>query len=515
MKSSFLITGMMLPLLTSFPQHASAKVHKESKNQTPKNVIFILSDDHRYDFMGFMGKVPWLQTPNLDKLAKEGAHLQNAFVTTSLSSPSRASILTGQYTHEHTVVDNSAPLPPNLTFFPQYLQKKGYQTAFFGKWHMGNDDGRPQPGFHHWESFSGQGTYYNVKLNINGTSVSYPKDVYCIDLLTEHAEEFIEKRNKNKPFFIYLSHKAVHDPFAASAKHEGMYKDKPIPYPASYNQPSSGSISTVPSKDRFNKPKTDETWYGDGRMPDWVKNQRESWHGVDYCYFGRRSFEEEVRKYCETITSLDESIGNLIKYLEDNNLDENTVIIYMGDNGFSWGEHGLIDKRQFYEESVRVPMLAYCPGLIQPKTKITKMIQNIDIAPTILEIAGIKKAPQMRGLSFLPMLTGENVTEWRNKLYYEYYWEFDFPQTPTTFGVRTDRYKYIRYHGIWDTNEFYDLQEDPYEMNNLINAPEHQQMIKELANDLFDWLESSEGMKIPLKRTVKHAGGNHRSLKTF
>jgi len=515
MKRSYLFSGLVLPLVTSFFCQISASTKSNVKKDTPKNVIFILSDDHRFDFMGFMGKVPWLHTPNMDKIAQNGAHLQNAFVTTSLSSPSRASILTGQYTHEHTVVDNYASLPDNLIFFPQYLQKAGYQTAFFGKWHMGNVNDDPQPGFNHWESFKGQGSYYNVQLNINGKYISYPQDVYITDLLTEHAEDFIANRNKKKPFFVYLSHKAAHDSFTASKKHEGMYKDKPIPYPVSYNQPPYGNISTIPSKDQHGTPKKDDAWYGEGRLPDWVKNQRESWHGVEYCYFGRKSFEEEYRKYCETITSLDESIGNLLKFLKENDLEENTVIIYMGDNGFAWGEHGLIDKRQFYEESVRVPMLAYCPGLIQPGTQIANMIYNVDIAPTILDIAGVKKAPQMRGISFLPLLKGETVTKWRDKVYYEYYWEDAFPQTPTTFGVRTDRYKYIRYHGIWDTNEFYDLQEDPYEMNNLIKSPKHQKLIEELNNDLYDWLESSGGMNIPLKKTVRYRDGDHRNQKVY
>jgi arylsulfatase A-like enzyme len=519
MNKNVFYSCIFLPLAVSGApdkgKNAGIRIERLSGNPRPRNVIFILSDDHRHDFMGFMGKVPWLQTPALDRMAASGCHVQNAFVTTSLSSPSRASILTGLYSHEHTVVDNEAPVPDNLTWFPQYLQKAGYQTAFFGKWHMGNADDAPQPGFDHWESFKGQGTYYRIKMNVNGKQAVYPDTCYIAGLLTQHAMDFISGRDKNRPFFVYLSHKSVHAGFAASRKHQDIYKNEQVPRPPSFNSPAYGSRQTLPSMDENRKPKTGEDWYGKGRTPDWVKEQRESWHGVEYAYYGKRSCDDEFRKYCETITSMDESIGNLMDYLKENGLDQNTLVIYMGDNGFSWGEHGLIDKRHFYEESVRVPMLACCPEIIKPGTVVGDMVQNIDIAPTVMEAAGIRKAPQMRGSSMLPLLQGKAVDKWRDRIFYEYYWEYDYPQTPTTFGVRTDRYKYIRYHGIWDSNEFYDLEKDPHEMNNLIAAPEHQKTIQAMANELYDWLESTGGMQIPLKRTVKGRYGDHRNMKTF
>lgn len=479
----------------------------------PRNVIFILSDDHRYDYMGFLNTVPWLQTPNMDFIAANGAHVRNAFVTTSLSSPSRASILTGLFSHEHTVVDNVAPVPEGLTFFPQYLRQAGYTTAFFGKWHMGDTDDSPQPGFDHWESFEGQGTYYNVKMNVNGREVVYPEQAYVTDLLTDHALEFIAE-NREKPFFVYLSHKAVHDPFAASDEHEGIYADKRIPKPANFDTPTYG-LHAVPSKNADGQPAKGSEWYGRDRLPDWVKEQRESWHGVDYSYFGRTDWETEARRYCQCLTSMDASIGRILEYLREQGMDRNTLVIYMGDNGFCWGEHGLIDKRTFYEASVRVPMLAYCPELIEPGTVVEEMVQNIDIAPTVMEACGIDKAPQMRGRSIVPLLAGEKVADWRERIYYEYYWEYDFPQTPTTFGVRTDRYKYIRYHGIWDTNEFYDLKNDPGETRNLIADPAYQPMIEQLTEDLYTWLEETGGMNIPLKRTVKHRIGDHRNLGVY
>ncbi|MFC4870856.1 sulfatase [Negadavirga shengliensis] len=491
---------------------------KDLRNgEKPRNVIFILSDDHRFDFMGFTGKIPWLETPNMDRMAAEGAHFPNAFVTTSLCSPSRASILTGLFSHSHTVVDNVAPVPEDLVFFPQYLQNAGYETAFFGKWHMGNDEDDPRPGFDHWESFRGQGVYYNPTLNINGERVSYGDSTYITDLLTEHALDWLKQRNSDKPYFLYLSHKAVHAEFAPAKRHFKEYENKELVIPPSFNtsaQDVTGKrrdgSQTLMREGPTPEPYSGEDYYGEGRMPDWQKMQREGWHGVDYMYHGKIDFADFYRRYCETLLGVDESIGAVLDYLDEIGEAESTLVIYMGDNGFSFGEHGLIDKRHFYEESVKVPFLARCPEIFPGGKTIEKMVQNIDIAPTVLEMAGLEKPDYMHGFSFIPLLKGEEV-EWRDRIYYEYYWEYDFPHTPTMHGVRTDRYKYIRYHGIWDTNEFYDLLEDPYEMNNLIESQEHQELIQELAHDVYDWLEDTDGMQIPLKRTVKSRYGDHRN----
>jgi arylsulfatase A-like enzyme len=212
---------------------------------------------------------------------------------------------------------------------------------------------------------------------------------------------------------------------------------------------------------------------------------------------------------------MDTSIGRVLKYLDDNGLAENTLVMYMGDNGFMFGEHGLIDKRTAYEESMRVPFLVRCPALIKAGITIPQMVQNVDVAPTILELAGLQKAPQMVGRSLMPLLQGKAVPDWRDKIFYEYYWEYDFPQTPTVHAVRTDRYKYVRYHGIWDSNEFFDLQKDPQEMNNLIKDPQHQSTIKQMAGQIYDWLESTGGLEIPLKRINRPRFADHENKNTF
>ena len=500
---NYILVSLALAGCSSSDKSPSHKTGKITDNGKPRNIVFILSDDHRYDFMGFTGKVPWLRTPNMDRMASEGAYIRNAFVATSLSSPSRASILTGLYTHNHRVVDNPSPIPEGLTFFPQYLQKAGYITGFFGKWHMGNS-GDMQPGFDHWEGFKGQGEYYNPRLNINGTWEQFKDSTYSADLITEHAIGFMKKQvEQDKPFFVYLSHKGVHEPFTPAKRHKGCYAGNKVVLPETFKTPYY-NIKVLPSTDpKTGLPAQGKDYYGENMFPDWVKNQRESWHGVDYIDLEMgtwRNWMDQVIDYCETLMSVDESIGSVMEFLKDAGIDENTLVIYMGDNGFAWGEHGLVDKRQFYEESVRIPMLARCPELFRGAQVLEKMIQNIDIAPTIMEGAGLEKAENMAGDSFIPLLQGKDV-KWRDRIFYEYYWEHNYPMTPTMHGVRTERYKYIRYYGVWDTNEFYDLMEDPNETHNLIGSPEYQEIIKEMNHSLYDWLESTDGMAIPLRRT--------------
>jgi arylsulfatase A-like enzyme len=218
-------------------------------------------------------------------------------------------------------------------------------------------------------------------------------------------------------------------------------------------------------------------------------------------YHGEHNFDSFFRAYCETLSGVDESVGRVLDFLQENGLDENTVVIYMGDNGFSFGEHGLIDKRHFYEESAKVPFLVRAPGKIKAGITVPQMIQNIDVAPTILELAGLTPPEYLQGRSAWPILQ-QKETPWRDRIFYEYYWEMYYPQTPTTYGVRTDRYKYIFYHGVWDRNELYDLQEDPDELHNLIKSPEHQELILSLREEMFTWLEDTDGMQIPLKRII-------------
>lgn len=424
-------------------KHAAMPVAAPLLAQSRKrNLVLILTDDHRFDMMGFMGH-PWLKTPNLDKLARGGVHVRNAFVTTALCSPSRASILTGQYVHAHGVTDNVTPLPSTLTTFPQVLQQNGYKTALIGKWHMGGETDDPRPGFDRWVSFRGQGTYV-VDPVINFDGQRREMKGYVTDILTEEATRFIGE-NAGRPFMLYLSHKAVHAEFTPADRHSKLYSTEPIPYPKSMAG-------------------TEENYRG---KPEWLRKQRNSFHGVDGMYDKKTNFDQFYRDYSRTLMALDDSVGAVYDELARRGLLNETLILYMGDNGFQFGEHGLIDKRTMYETSIRVPMLAHCPGLFEGGRSVPGMALNLDICPTMLEAAGAPALSTVHGRSLLPLLRGDQ-TPWRTEFVYEYFWERDFPQTPTVIGLRTDQYSFMQYHGIWDIDELYDIQKDPDQMNNLL-----------------------------------------------
>ncbi len=480
------VLGVVLVLcLTAAPVQA-----QEGAGTQPQNIVLIVSDDHRYDFMGFHPEAPdFLDTPGLDRMAREGLHLANAFVTTSLCSPSRASILTGQYAHTHGVVDNSTPVPEGTRFFPQDLQEVGYATAFIGKWHMGAASDDPRPGFDHWVSFRGQGVYYDPVFNVNGERVE--RDGYMTDLLTDYALDWLEGRSGTggqdggeEPFFMVLSHKAVHAEFEPAPRHRGRLDTLDVPRPPSMANTASNYAG----------------------KPRWVREQRYSWHGVDYMYHGQLTFDPFYRRYAETLLALDESVGRVLDYLEASGLAESTLVIYLGDNGFLLGEHGLIDKRNAYEESIRIPMLAWAPGYVAPGARAEGLVRNIDVAPTLLELAGASTDIDVEGTSFLPMLEGDTAqadaapADTSRAFLYEYYWEHAFPHTPTTLALRTDRYKYIYYHGIWDTNELYDLEADPREQHNLIDVPAYEDVVERMRTRLFDRLEAAGALRVPLRR---------------
>lgn len=452
------------------------------------NIVFILTDDQRFDELGILN--PALHTPNLDKLARGGIHFRNAVVTTALCSPSRASIITGRYMHRHGVVDNNAAMAPGTPLVSQRLQDLGYDTAFVGKWHMGGDTDAPQPGFRHWVSFAGQGNYWpdqvvgesansaqgNV-LNVDGRRV--PQTGYITDELTGYSMDWLRKgRDKTKPFFLYLSHKALHADFKPAKRHIGQYAGTPFPDPATMKD-------------------TPANYEG---KPMWVRNQRNSWHGVDFPYHSELSMENYRRAYAETLSAVDESVGQILDYLKQNGLEKNTIVIFTSDNGFMFGEHGLIDKRNAYEESMRVPLLVYAPGFIKPGQVLDQPVANIDFAPTFVELAGGKpREDEFDGRSWLALALGRPQAE-RANLLYEYYWEFNYPMTPTTFALRGERYKLIQYHGLWDTDELYDIRNDPGETRNLIDDPALLETKIAMRQQLFDMLGKGGAHTVPYTR---------------
>lgn len=454
-------------------------------SRRPPNVVFILVDDLRHDTLGFTGH-PFVETPHIDQLAQTGVVFENAFVTTSLCSPSRASFLTGQYMHRHGVIDNETELRSDAPTFPALLQKGGYTTAFIGKWHMGGASDEPRPGFDHWVSFRGQGSYSpeGQMLNVDGRRVA--QEQYMTDALTGYAIDWLNERDPSRPWLLYLSHKAVHGPYDPPPRHRGRYTE------AQWNPPDSATADHSP----------------DHPKPMWVRNQRNSWHGIDFPYHGAYglSIESMVKGYAEMIFGIDESVGRIMQTLHAKGLHENTLVIFTSDGGHLWGEHGLIDKRSAYEASIRIPLVAWGPSITSTPRHTDALVRNIDVAPTLLELAGQPVPPEMQGRGFLDQLTGDAGSSTSAALLYEYYWEPAFPQTPTMFALRDSRFKLIQYHGVWDMDELYDLEADPGEVRNLVFDRDHQERVDSMRQRLLDLLDEAGGRQIPVG--VKRNHGN-------
>ncbi|WP_430443688.1 sulfatase family protein [Sphingorhabdus contaminans] len=475
------------PLSARSVASSAATTKAVPERQRPRNVIFVLVDDLRYDGMGFLQKR--IRTPNIDRMAREGSYFPNAVVTSALCSPSRATILTGMTARNHGVVDNNNSTEDGLTFFPRYLQQAGYQTAFVGKWHMGNDTDSPRAGFDKWVSFRGQGAYYpttglpagaraagktNV-LNVDGREV--PQKGYITDELTDYAVNWLEKeRDPAKPFFLYLSHKAVHSDPLPPPRYANQYAHETFPLPAS----AANTAANYKGK------------------PRWVYEQRNTWHGIDFFYNSDMSMSEYLRYYYATLSAVDDSLGRLFAYLRQHRLDKDTLVVFTSDNGYQIGEHGLIDKRTAYEPSVRVPLLVWEPGSVPAGVTNRGIVRNLDFAPTFLDMAGVSRPQQFEGQSAWPLWSGAtSADDWKPQDFvYEYYWEYNFPMTPGTFAIRRGNLKYIQYYGVYDTDELYDLAKDPDEMNNLINDPAYLKDKIALRTALYQQLADRNGRHV-------------------
>lgn len=436
---------------------ALAGLPAAAAEKQPPNVVFILVDDLRWDALGCTGH-QFAKTPNIDRIAKEGAILRNAFVTTPLCAPSRASFLTGQYVHTHGVKDNTNhnALSHKLVTWPKLLQDAGYETAYVGKWHMGNDDS-PRPGFDRWVSFKGQGRYQDPPLNIDGKAVEGKG--YITDLLNEHAVEFVKKEHQ-KPFAVCLAHKAVHGPFTPSKNHEELYKDDKYTPPESTKDTQEGK--PVLKREVATPPRP---------MPKQPPANQP------------RGAQAIMRNQLRCLASIDDGVGALLKALEETKQLDNTLFIFTSDNGYFWGEHKLGDKRAAYEESIRIPMLVRYPAAVKAGTKIEDLALNIDVAATVLDATGVKVPAEVEGRSLLPILRGD-AKEWRPSIAAEYFEEKQYPRIPTWQAVRNGRWKFIHYPGQKDSDELYDLQKDPLELKNLINEESAAATLKGLKAEL-------------------------------
>jgi len=470
-------------------------------------VVFILTDDQRWDTLSCEGH-PFLKTPNLDRIAAEGARFANMFVTTSLCSPSRASFLSGLYAHSHGVVNNFTDYPADLPSFPRVLQEQGYETAYIGKWHMGEQSDDPRPGFDYWAAHKGQGDYYDTEFNIvetmesrQGGSVSRVSDGrrevlkgYYTHRVTDLAVQWLQKRGE-RPFLLILGHKAPHTPFTPEEKYRHIYDDVEIAYP--------------------------ESAFDLADKPDWVKERIDTWHGIYGPLYGFREkfpdtspesvkhFADFVRAYTAAIKSIDDSVGRVYEALKATGQLDDTLIVFAGDNGMFLGEHGMTDKRTMHEESIRVPLLVRYPALAKAGTVVHEQVLNIDVAPSILDICGAPPLPKAHGASFKGLLVGR-PQGWRTAWYYEYNYEKQFPYTPNVRGVRTDQWKYVHYpHGDGGPDrhkaELYNLRDDPGERRNLIDDPRYAGKVAELKAELERLMKQTDALPdtMPLDEGVK------------
>ncbi|MEZ5384437.1 MAG: sulfatase [Prosthecobacter sp.] len=395
---------------------------------SPPNMLVVLVDDLRWDDLGCAGH-PFVKTPHMDRVANEGARFLNAFATTPLCSPSRACLLTGMHARAHGITDNTerGPQSHKLATFPQSLQGAGYETAFIGKWHMGNDDSR-RPGFDHWVCLKGQGTSFDPVLNVNG-EVRKEKG-HATDVLHQQALQFLQQPH-TKPFLLYLSHKALHPETVQRA--DGSLSDLPPLGPAT------GS--------------SDDSILGRLRM----------------------------------LAGVDESVGGLLHELEKSGALDHTLVVVTSDHGYFYGEHGLsVERRLAYEESIRIPLLMRLPGVIPAGSKPSQMALTIDLAPTCLALADIDAPSQMQGRSLLPLFGKSPPSDWREDFMIEYYTDTVFPRIRQMGyqALRTTRWKLIHYRELQDSDELYDLGADPSEMRNLINDPTHAQTLGDLRSRL-------------------------------
>jgi len=456
------------------------------------NILYIMTDDHAAHAISAYGsKVN--QTPHLDRLAAGGIRFDRCFATNSICTPSRATILTGKYSHKNGVpvfnrFDGSQQTVAKL------LQASGYYTAIVGKWHLGSDPA----GFDYWNILPGQGRYNDPVLYDKDGSEVYPG--YATDVITDLTINVLKNRPKDKPFFLMSHHKAPHREWTPDEKHRRMFAGKQIPEPATLWDDYAGRTDALHEQKQsvFN-----DLTRLDLKLPPPVglsQQERRAWLGVKPTEVetevdGQRKiltgtelkkwkYQRYMQDYLACVQSVDDNVGRLLDWIDANGLRDNTVVIYTSDQGFFLGDHGLYDKRFMYEPSVKMPFLVRWPASVQPGRVTTALATNCDFAPTFLDLAGVRVPPDMQGRSLTPILRGEQPPDWRNSMYYRYYHDPGHHDTRAHYGVRTDTHK-LMYFWRKDQWECYDLLKDPEEMRNIYNDPTAKPIVDKLKQELY------------------------------
>ena len=488
---------------------------KDYETVQKPNIIFIMSDDHAERAISAYGD-DLIQTPNIDRIANEGIRFNNSFVTNSICAPSRAVMLTGKYSHLNGLRDNRDEFDGSQLTFPKLLQKAGYQTSIIGKWHL-----KTEPtGFDYYKVLKGQGMYYGPTFIENGDTIQY--DGYVTNLITDFAIENLKNRDKNKPFCMLYHHKAPHRNWMPDTKYLNLYDGEDIPLPETfYDDYSTRSAAAREQDMRIEnmylsvdmklQPEDYDVETGSGgkksfnAVPGWTNaynlmtaEEKNAWDAHydplnkafrDENLSGNAllewKYQRYMKDYLRTVASVDDNVGRLLDYLDEEGLSENTIVIYTSDQGFYLGEHGWYDKRFMYEESFSMPLMVRYPPEISPGKVVDELVMNLDFAPTILDYAGVEIPDEMQGVSLRNLMAGEQQPGWRKSVYYHYYeYPHGWHNVKRHYGVRTDRYKLIHFYNDIDAWELYDLMLDPNELNNLYDNPDYSKIVDELKVEL-------------------------------
>ncbi|RZF58833.1 sulfatase family protein [Sphingobacterium corticibacterium] len=512
---------LMLCTMLACLNHTNAQVKKEG-NKKP-NIVWIMSDDHSFQTISAYGHPisKLAPTPNIDRIAENGVVFDQAFVENSICTPSRATLLTGMYSKNHGQMFFGYGLDTGKTFYSEYLQKAGYTTAVFGKWHLAAEP----KGFTYYDLFDDQGDYYNPAFRNPTTEGKYIQEKgYATTLVTDHALTWLEKeKDKEEPFCLVILHKAPHRNWMPDLKNLYAYEDVTFREPPTLFDDYAtrggqmdvhelsiaqhlGYAFDLKVEALKNEPTLDyirDSWAlaMDRLDPEQRRVWDEAYRSIHHDFLQNRpegkaliswKYQRYIRDYCKTVKSVDDEVGRVLDYLKENDLEDNTIIVYTSDQGFFMGEHGLYDKRFMYEESFRTPLIIAYPGHIEGGQRTDKLVQNIDFAPTILDAAGIKIPDDMDGRSLMPILRKDRNLQWRDALYYAYY---DYPAVGGVrphYGIRTDRYKLIHWKNVdpktkqteFDHWELYDLKKDPLEINNVYDKTTYHQIRQTLRKKL-------------------------------